>query len=181
MAEAAAEGRGAEAGALVAAEPDTEGAAAAGGAADVDADDDAGVCAALFRGLVFFLGREVPREALLLVIRSFGGTVGWQGEGSPIEESDESITHQVRRIRHFAFHRLGVICASMPEGSVCAAVIWAGSTLTKLSNMPLCPVVLPSMLALACQCYRPRMPAAILLAGCLHRMAYCLPGGCSCS
>ncbi|KAK9916335.1 hypothetical protein WJX75_001357 [Coccomyxa subellipsoidea] len=95
MAEAAAEGRGAEAGALVAAEPDTEGAAAAGGAADVDADDDAGVCAALFRGLVFFLGREVPREALLLVIRSFGGTVGWQGEGSPIEESDESITHQV--------------------------------------------------------------------------------------
>ena len=32
------------------------GAAVAGGAADVDADDDAAVCSALFRGLVFFLG-----------------------------------------------------------------------------------------------------------------------------
>lgn len=69
---------------------------AAGGAADVDPDDEAGVCGGLFRGLVFYLGREVPREALLLVIRSFGGAVGWQGEGSPIEESDKSITHQVR-------------------------------------------------------------------------------------
>jgi len=43
--------------------------AAAGGAAAVDADDEASLCGALFRGLVFFLGREVPREALLLVIR----------------------------------------------------------------------------------------------------------------
>ncbi len=32
------------------------GATVAGGAADVDADDDAAVCSALFRGLVFFLG-----------------------------------------------------------------------------------------------------------------------------
>ena len=43
--------------------------AAAGGAAAVCADDEASLCGALFRGLVFFLGREVPREALLLVIR----------------------------------------------------------------------------------------------------------------
>ena len=43
--------------------------AAAGGAAAVGADDEASLCGALFRGLVFFLGREVPREALLLVIR----------------------------------------------------------------------------------------------------------------
>ena len=43
--------------------------AAAGGAAAVDANDEASLCGALFRGLVFFLGREVPREALLLVIR----------------------------------------------------------------------------------------------------------------
>ncbi|KAL4458050.1 hypothetical protein ABPG75_012915 [Micractinium tetrahymenae] len=67
----------------------------AGGAADVDADDDGAVCAALFKGLVFFLGREVPREQLLLVIRSFGGEAGWDGEGSPIQEGDERITHQV--------------------------------------------------------------------------------------
>lgn len=50
------------------------------------------------RGLVFFLGREVPREQLLVVVRAFGGAVGWEGEGSPIPESDESITHQVQRL-----------------------------------------------------------------------------------
>ncbi|KAK9822243.1 hypothetical protein WJX81_005392 [Elliptochloris bilobata] len=67
----------------------------AGGAAAADPDDEAAVCGALFRGLVFFLGREVPRETLLLAIRAFGGTAGWAGEGSPIEESNEAITHQV--------------------------------------------------------------------------------------
>lgn len=34
-------------------------ATAAGGAAAADPDDEAAVCGALFRGLVFFLGREV--------------------------------------------------------------------------------------------------------------------------
>ena len=48
------------------------------------------------RGMVFFLGREVPREQLLVVIRSFGGVVGWTGEESPILDTDERITHQVR-------------------------------------------------------------------------------------
>ena len=38
--------------------------------------------------------REVPREQLLLIIRSFGGTVAWDGEGSPHAEADEAITHQ---------------------------------------------------------------------------------------
>lgn len=66
-----------------------------GGATDIDSDDSAAVCAALFRGLVFFLGREVPREQLLLVVRSFGGQAGWAGEGSPISEDDERITHQI--------------------------------------------------------------------------------------
>ena len=64
-----------------------------------DADDEGAVCGALFRGLVFFLGREVPREALLLVLRSFGGAVGWDGAGSPLQERDDAITHQVRRAR----------------------------------------------------------------------------------
>ena len=40
------------------------------------------------------LRREVPREPLLLVIRSFGGAVAWAGQGSPLDEADESITHQ---------------------------------------------------------------------------------------
>ena len=44
-------------------------AAAAGGAAAADEDDEASLCGALLRGFVFFLGREVPREALLLIIR----------------------------------------------------------------------------------------------------------------
>lgn len=58
-------------------------------------DDEAGICERLFRGLVFFLGREVPQEQLLFVIRAFGGTVAWHGAGSPMEEGDERITHQV--------------------------------------------------------------------------------------
>lgn len=69
----------------------------AGGALRVQDDDEAGICERLFKGLVFFLGREVPREQLLFVIRAFGGVVAWQGEGSPMDESDERITHQVRR------------------------------------------------------------------------------------
>lgn len=46
-------------------------------------------------GLVFFMGREVPREQLLVVIRSFGGEVGWAGEESPMQEDSDLITHQV--------------------------------------------------------------------------------------
>ncbi|EKX40267.1 pescadillo like protein [Guillardia theta CCMP2712] len=49
----------------------------------------------LFKKLKFFLSREVPRALLELMIKSFGGAVGWEGPGSPFPESDESITHQV--------------------------------------------------------------------------------------
>lgn len=38
-------------------------ATAAGGAAAADPDDEAAVCGALFRGLVFFLGREVGPQS----------------------------------------------------------------------------------------------------------------------
>eukprot|EP00204_Picochlorum_oklahomense_P001587 CAMPEP_0118808180 /NCGR_PEP_ID=MMETSP1161-20130426/35853_1 /TAXON_ID=249345 /ORGANISM="Picochlorum oklahomensis, Strain CCMP2329" /LENGTH=675 /DNA_ID=CAMNT_0006737569 /DNA_START=39 /DNA_END=2063 /DNA_ORIENTATION=- len=64
-----------------------------GGAVDV-ADED-GICSTLFKGLKFFLGREVPREQLSLVIQSFGGVVGWDGEGSPYDEMDKRITHHI--------------------------------------------------------------------------------------
>ncbi|EFJ52618.1 hypothetical protein VOLCADRAFT_54970, partial [Volvox carteri f. nagariensis] len=61
----------------------------------VDPNDEGSVCRNLFRGLVFFLGREVPREPLMLIIRSFGGVAAWDGEGSPHSEMSEEVTHQV--------------------------------------------------------------------------------------
>ncbi|XGW15424.1 hypothetical protein V3C99_001138 [Haemonchus contortus] len=49
----------------------------------------------LFKGLVFFLNRETPKEALTLIIRNCGGVVGWSGGPTNLEESDSSITHQI--------------------------------------------------------------------------------------
>lgn len=52
----------------------------------------------LFKGLKFFLNREVPRESLTFVIRSFGGEVSWdesQFPGATFPENDPSITHQI--------------------------------------------------------------------------------------
>jgi pescadillo protein len=49
----------------------------------------------LFRNLTFFLSREVPRGYLELIILSFGGQVGWEGQDSPIAIDDPSITHHV--------------------------------------------------------------------------------------
>lgn len=66
-----------------------------GGAVNVDVEDDAAVCSTLFRGLTFFLSREVPREQLLLVIKAFGGEAGWEGEESPLPEDADSITHHI--------------------------------------------------------------------------------------
>ncbi|KAG2433092.1 hypothetical protein HYH02_012795 [Chlamydomonas schloesseri] len=87
---------------LARAAPDADGDAdagtrAAGGACGpgVDPSDEAAVCGSLFRGRIFFLGREVPREPLMLVIRAFGGVAAWDGEGSPYAETDEAVTHQV--------------------------------------------------------------------------------------
>ncbi|GIL89722.1 hypothetical protein Vretimale_16621 [Volvox reticuliferus] len=86
-----------EATGLAAAVDQDAGTRAAGGALgpDVDPSDEAALCRNLFRGLVFFLGREVPREPLMLVIRAFGGVAAWDGEGSSYEETNEAITHQV--------------------------------------------------------------------------------------
>lgn len=52
----------------------------------------------LFEGLKFFLNREVPRESLAFVIRSFGGDVSWDKSiciGSTYDVADETITHQI--------------------------------------------------------------------------------------
>ncbi|CAH2294928.1 pescadillo homolog [Pelobates cultripes] len=52
----------------------------------------------LFVGLKFFLNREVPREALAFIIRSFGGEVSWDATvciGSTYDSSDSSITHHI--------------------------------------------------------------------------------------
>jgi len=52
----------------------------------------------IFKGLKFFLNREVPREPLVFIIRCFGGEVSWDKTlfvGSTFDENDESITHQI--------------------------------------------------------------------------------------
>merc|ERR1719187_1602461 len=52
----------------------------------------------LFNGLKFFLGREVPREPLVFMIRCMGGEVSWNSTvalGSTYEEDDDRITHQI--------------------------------------------------------------------------------------
>ncbi len=49
----------------------------------------------LFENKVFFLGRETPLEPLEFVIASFGGTVAWEGEASPMQRDDARITHEV--------------------------------------------------------------------------------------
>lgn len=49
----------------------------------------------LFSKLVVFINREVPLEWLQFSVLSFGGRVGWAGEGSPIDVSDPRVTHQI--------------------------------------------------------------------------------------
>jgi len=52
----------------------------------------------LFTGLKFFLGREVPREPLVFMIRSVGGEVSWcetAAPGSTFKEDDDRVTHQI--------------------------------------------------------------------------------------
>eukprot|EP00959_Pyramimonas_sp_CCMP1952_P395366 8284449-Pyramimonas_sp.AAC.1 len=60
---------------------------------EVVAEDE--LCEKLFAGRRFFLSREVNRESLLFVLRSFGAEVGWDGPESPFDDNDEDITHHV--------------------------------------------------------------------------------------
>lgn len=52
----------------------------------------------IFKGLKFFINREVPREPLVFIIRCFGGRVSWDQTlfaGATFAETDESITHHI--------------------------------------------------------------------------------------
>lgn len=52
----------------------------------------------MFKGLKFYINREVPREPLVFIIRCFGGEVSWDKDhfvGATFEESDESIAYQI--------------------------------------------------------------------------------------
>merc|ERR1712001_759703 len=52
----------------------------------------------LFKNMKFFLSREIPREPLVFMIRSFGGEVSWDNTaapGSTYQVDDTSITHQI--------------------------------------------------------------------------------------
>jgi len=54
--------------------------------------------ATLFAGLRFFLGREVPREPLVFMIRALGGEVSWDATvapGATYGSTDARVTHQV--------------------------------------------------------------------------------------
>lgn len=52
----------------------------------------------LFKGLLFFVGREVPRETVVFVLRCFGAQVSWDPllfVGATFDEKDQRITHQI--------------------------------------------------------------------------------------
>ena len=49
----------------------------------------------LFDGLTIFVSRETPVESLEFIVSSFGGTIAYDGEGSPCAESDARITHHI--------------------------------------------------------------------------------------
>ena len=49
----------------------------------------------LFKGLIFFLGREVPIEIFETVIASCGGLFGDESENSAFKKDDKRITHYI--------------------------------------------------------------------------------------
>ncbi|KAF8078453.1 Pescadillo N-terminus-domain-containing protein [Lyophyllum atratum] len=52
----------------------------------------------LFAPYTFYLSRETSRPIFEFLVRSFGGRIGWpasSGGGSPVEETDDSITHVI--------------------------------------------------------------------------------------
>lgn len=52
----------------------------------------------LYKGLKFYINREVPREPLVFIIRCFGGEVSWDKDhfvGATFDESDETISYHI--------------------------------------------------------------------------------------
>jgi len=52
----------------------------------------------LFKDIKVFINREVPREPLVFILRSFGGLVSWDKllfVGATFDEDDKTITHQI--------------------------------------------------------------------------------------
>lgn len=52
----------------------------------------------LFKGLKFFLNREIPREQFVFAVRSFSGEVSWDKNtalGSTFQEDDAEVTHHI--------------------------------------------------------------------------------------
>ncbi|KAL7439684.1 hypothetical protein ACHAXH_007217 [Discostella pseudostelligera] len=66
-----------------------------GGNIQIITDPEARKRHQLFHNLTFFLSREIPRGYLELIILSYGGKVGWEGQDSPIAMEDSSITHHI--------------------------------------------------------------------------------------
>merc|ERR1711920_536965 len=61
----------------------------------LDVVDKSIICGSLFKGLYFYLSREVSRELLSFVILAFGGKVGHDGPESPYTIEDINITHHI--------------------------------------------------------------------------------------
>ena len=66
-----------------------------GGNISIITDPEARKRHQLFHNLTFFLSREVPRGYLELIILSYGGKVGWEGQDTPVAIEDASITHHI--------------------------------------------------------------------------------------
>merc|ERR1712151_1143753 len=62
---------------------------------DLGVDDESIICGSLFKGLCFYLSREVSRELLSFVILAFGGKVGHDGLESSYTIKNTIITHHI--------------------------------------------------------------------------------------
>lgn len=122
--------------------------------------------------------REVPREVLLLVIRSFGGVAAWDGAGSPHAEADECITHQVYTPKHHSDSVansqpicLSLLCRLMAvfafltgwcQGLACAATLhFIESSEVEVVHSPLlfCSLCVPvSSGSASCLTHTPHLP-----------------------